>query len=594
MKNRNNQEKFNNSRLISIFKLFYFTKNSMNFNNSVIAIAATAIMFSCQSGGTKHNDRKQSDKNGGTFVMADENSIGSIFPHSLTSQVEGFIASQIHEGLVKLNPNTLEAVPGLCEKWEVSADGKSIKFFLRKGVFFQDNECYKNGTGPELTSKDVKFTFELLCTKSENNFQYETILKDRVVGANDFFDKKSNVLAGFKVIDDHSFSIELTRPSLSFLKLLANPAASIINETAYKAYGKNLKCGAGPFLYSESSSPEKIVLVKNPNYYGVDSAGNALPYLDTVAVNILPSIEEGLTLFENNKLDLINTLPSLRVKDVVEKHIQEFISNPPKSLLQREPEMISQFYLFNTKQTPYDNPKVRQAINYAIDREKLVENVLRGQAIGPAIYGITPNTFKGYDIKQIKGYTFDLKKAKQLLMEAGFPGGIGFPEMRILINSGNSRNSSIAVELQKQLKENLNINVNFESLPNTEKYNLQMHGKSDVYRDGWVADYASPESFLSLFVGDAVPKETFAASFPNTSRYQNSTYDNYFKKGRDANQLDSAYHYFMKAEQVLIDDGAVIPLWYEGSYRLLSNKVKGLRLNAMRYYDLTKVYKEKK
>lgn len=565
----------------------------MNFNNSILAIAATVVMFSCQSG-SKHTDRKQSENNGGTFVLADENTIGSIFPLSLTSQVEGFIASQIHEGLVKLNPVSLEAVPGLCEKWEVSADGKTIKFFLRKGAHFQDDKCYKNGVGPEINSKDVKFTFELLSTKSENNFQYEAILKDRVIGANEFFDKKAKELSGIKIIDDHTFTIELTRPSLSFLKILANPSAAIINEVAYKAYGENLKSGAGPFLYGETSTADKIILVKNPGYYGVDSAGNALPYLDTVVLNILPSIEEGLTLFENNQLDLINTIPSLRVKDVVEKNIKEFISNPPKSLLQREPEMISQYYLFNTKQTPYDNPKIRQAINYAIDREKLVDNILRGQAIGPAIYGITPNTFKGYDIKQIKGYTFDLKKAKQLLMEAGYPGGIGFPEMRILVNSGNSRNSSIAVEIQKQLKENLNINVSFESLPNAEKYDLQMHGKSDVYREGWVADYASPEAFLSLFVGDGVPKDMAAASFPNTSRYQNSTYDEYFKKGRDANQLDTAYHYFMKAEQLLIDEGAVIPLWYEGSYRLLSAKVKNLRLNGMRYYDLTKVYKEKK
>lgn len=564
----------------------------MNFNISVLAIATSLVIFGCKGNGT-HDARKQSEKSGGTFVMADENSIGSIFPHSLTSQVEGLLASQIHEGLVKLNPATLEAIPGICQKWETSADGKTIKFFLNKGVHFQDDECYKDGVGPEMTSKDVKFTFELLATKSESNLQFETILKDRVVGANDFYEKKSNTLKGLKIIDDYTFSIELARPSLSFLKLLANPAAAIINEKAYKAYGKNLKHGAGPFIYDPSSTAEKVVLIKNPNYYASDSTGNALPYLDTVVIKILPSIEDGLSLFENKQLDLINTVPSLRIKDVVEKHIKEFISHPPKSMLQREPEMISQFYLFNTKQVPYDNPKVRQAINYAIDREKLVDNVLRGQAIGPAIYGITPNTFAGYDIKQIQGYTLNVKKAKQLLAEAGFPGGIGFPEMRILINSGNSRNSSIAVELQKQLKENLNINVSFEALPNAEKYDLQMHGKSDIYRDGWVADYASPESFLSLFVGDAVPKDMYAASFPNTSRYQNNTYDDYFRKGRDSNNQDSSYYYFMKAEQLLINEAAVIPLWYEGSYRLMSSSVKGLRLNAMRYYDLTKVYKGK-
>jgi ABC-type oligopeptide transport system substrate-binding subunit len=120
-----------------------------------------------------------------------------------------------------------------------------------------------------------------------------------------------------------------------------------------------------------------------------------------------------------------------------------------------------------------------------------------------------------------------------------------------------------------------------------------MHGKSDIYRDAWVADFSSPESFLSLFNGDGVPSDSSLASFPNTSRYQNPTYDLYFKKGRDSNIKDTSYAYFMKAEQVLINDAVIIPLWYEGSYRLLTNNIKGLNLNAMRYYDLTKTYKVK-
>lgn len=563
----------------------------MKFNISVLAFSLALLAFSCKNKGG-NDSRKQSEKNGGTFVMAENVEIGSVFPHSITSQVEGLVASQIHEGLVKLNPLTLEAVPGISEKWDFSADGKTITFHLKKGVHFQDDKCYKDGKGPEITSKDVKYTFELLATKSDANYQFETLLKDRLVGANEFHEKKSTTLSGLKVIDDYTFSMELMHPGLSFLKLLANPAAALLNETAVKTYGKELKNGAGPFMYDSSSTKEKIVLVKNTHYYGIDSAGCALPYLDSVIVKILP-IEEGLLSFENQSIDLINTLPSLRVKEVVEKHIKEFISHPPKSMLQREPEMISQFYIFNTKQTPFDNVKVRKAINYAIDKEKLVDNVLQGQAIGAAIYGITPGTFSGYDIKKIQGYQFDVKKAKQLLTEAGYPNGIGFPEVRVLVNAGNSRNSSVAVEIQKQLKENLNINVNFESLPNVQKYELQMHGKSDLYRDGWVADYASPESFLNLFVGDAVPADLSKISFPNTSRYQNPLYDTYFKRGRDANSKDSSYFYFMKAEQLLVDDAPLIPLWYEGSYRLMSSKIKGLHLNAMRYYDLAKVYKEK-
>lgn len=120
-----------------------------------------------------------------------------------------------------------------------------------------------------------------------------------------------------------------------------------------------------------------------------------------------------------------------------------------------------------------------------------------------------------------------------------------------------------------------------------------MHGRSDIFRDAWVADYPSPESFLSVFISDGVPEDINAISFPNTARYQNPLFDNYFKKGRDSNNKDTSYFYFMKAEQLLIDDAVIIPLWYEGSYRMLSASVKNLQLNAMRYYDLRNVYKLK-
>jgi peptide/nickel transport system substrate-binding protein len=563
----------------------------MNFNISIISLAVVFLTFGCKHNGGE--DKKISEKNGGTLVLAENTSVGTVFPLSITAQTEGLITAQIQESLLRLDSKSLEVMPGLAQKWETSADGKTITFHLTKGARFQDDKCYSDGKGPEITCKDVKYTYELMCTKEPNNLNFEIIIKDRLVGANDFYDKKINSLIGFKIIDDYTFSLDLINPSSSFLKLLAHPASAIINETAYKAYGKDLKTGAGPFMYNTASTSDKIVLTKNPTYYAKDSAGCSLPYLDSVVVLILPSIEDGLILYENQKLDLVNTLPSLRVKEIVEKHIQEFVSHPPKSLLQHEAEMLSQFYVFNTKQKPFDNIKVRQAFNYAIDKDKLVDNVLQGQAIAAANHGITPNTFVGYDIKKITGYTFDVAKAKKLLMDAGYPGGIGFPEVRVLINSGNSRNSNIVVELQKQLKENLNINISFESLPNVQKYDLQMHGKSDIFRDAWVADYSSPESFLSLFVGASVPVDNNESSYPNTSRYQNPLYDAYFKKGRDTNLKDSSYAYFMKAEQLLINDAVIIPLWYEGSYRMLSNKVKDLNLNAMRYYDLTKVYKVK-
>jgi oligopeptide transport system substrate-binding protein len=556
----------------------------------LLFLVISILVYSCKNA---VKTSKLSEKSGGTFAMAENVNIKTLYPHSLTSVAEAMIASQIHECLLRLDPKTLEVIPGLAEKWEVSKDGKIITFHLVKQAYFQDDSCYVDGKGPEITSNDIKYSLELLSTESIDNYQFNSILKDKLVGANDYFNKKTSSISGIKIIDDKTFSLELVTTSNSFLKQLTNPAVAIVNETAVKTYGKKLKTGAGPFMYDNSSTAEKILLLRNPNYYLKDEDQCSLPYLDTVILAIVPTIEDGLILFEDEKIDLVNTLPSQRVKEIVEKNIQEFVSSPPKSILQREPEMISQYYVFNTKQKPFDNVKVRQAINYGIDKDKLVDNVLQGQAIGPANYGITPNTFSNYNITKIKGYTLDVEKAKKLLSEAGYPNGKDFPEVRVLINSGNSRNSSVAVELQKQLKANLNINVNFESLPNFQKYELQVQGKGDLYRDAWIADFSSPESFLNLFVGDNVPSELNAPSYPNTGRYQNAEYDFNFKKGRNLSNVDSSYAYFMKAEQILINDAAIIPLWYEGSYRLLSNKIKDLKLNPMRYYDLTKTYKTK-
>jgi len=157
------------------------------------------------------------------------------------------------------------------------------------------------------------------------------------------------------------------------------------------------------------------------------------------------------------------------------------------------------------------------------------------------------------------------------------------------VNSGNTRNNTVAAEIQKQLKENLNINVSFESLPNGDKFNLQVKGKGDIFRDGWIADYPSPESFLSVFYGEPVPADTSKVSYPNTQRYKNAEFDKYYKMGRDSRIKDSSNIYFMKAEQILMKDAPLIPLWYESNYRLITARVKNFFVNPLRYFDLTKV-----
>jgi peptide/nickel transport system substrate-binding protein len=547
---------------------------------------------SCKSGEKEgsENEYKGGDK---VVRIAEVSAPMSIFPHRLTNAVEGLIASQIYEGLVRINPKDLSIIPGLAEKWEISQDGKTITFHLRKGVKFQSVGSMKNKS-QEVTTKDVKFTFELLCTDRPNNLHFQTVCKDRIVGANDFYlasaKGQKQELKGLRIIDDYTFSVELLNSPHIFLDILANPVAAIICKEAWDANQEDSKVGIGPFVYDEkNSSKNHIVMYKNNNYYGKDKQGTALPYIDSLIVDIVPSSEDALQGFRSGKFDLITSVPSNQLKTLVEENIKSFEGKHPRFVVDQRPEMLSSYYVFNVNKAPFNNRKLRQAFNYAIDRDRIIDKVLFQQAHGPAVNGIVPPSFSFYKSTSIKGYSLDVARAKRLLAEAGYPDGKRLPEIQLLVNSGNSRNNTVAAEIQKQLKNNINVNVTFESLPTAEKFYLQVKGKGDIYRDGWVADYPSPESFLSVFYGEPVSADTSHMAFPNTIKYKNPEFDKYYKMGRDALNRDTASAYFLKAEQILVDDAPLIPLWYDSNCRLISNRLKNFQSNALRYFDFSQV-----
>lgn len=569
--------------------------------NFVLLIASAALIISCSKKEEKDN-RPISQKAGGKLVIAEIAKPLSLFPQKLTRIEEALICNQIYEPLIRLNAKTLDLIPALAEKWEVSKDGKQIKFYLRKGARFQDDPCFSSGKGREITTQDVKYTFEKLCIDNENNYHFYTICNDRIVGAKEFNEAMKNhkkgeekpEIKGLKIIDDYTFTIDLLYPNYqSFLQLLATPIAAIIPKEGYEQYGDKLDFGAGPYRIEKNLSNEsQLVLLKNPYYYAVDKDGFALPYIDTIIIKYFENTEDAISAFLNHQVDVVNDIPNSAAKRVVENHINSFQKVPPEYVIDVSSQMFVQYILINTHMQPFDNLKVRKAVNYALDRSKIIEKAFNGQAM-PGIYGITPPAFKDYDITQIKGYDFDIIKAKSLLAEAGFPDGKGFPSVTIYTNKGFSKTQVAINEMQRQLKENLNINVVFESLPLDIKFRLEQKNKGHFFRQGWVADFPSPENFLSLFYGKYISLDTSKVFFPNTQRYINPIYDELYEKGRDAVNKDTAYKYFMKAEQILMDDAPLIVLWYEASYRLYNHKVKDLFMNPMRYYDLRIAYVSK-
>ncbi len=529
---------------------------------------------------------------GGVLRVSESDHYITLYPPGISEDIGAHIAGQIYEGLVKFNMKDLSIVPAIAEKWEVDASGTVYTFTIRKGVFFHDDVCFPEGKGRELTVADVKYSFELLCTDIKQNSNYAAILKDRVQGANEFYaankNKPSGSLSGVEIVDDHTIKIKLNSPNISFLNILAIPGASIVPKEAIEKYGVNTKVGTGAFTFSEYSDGT-VVLKRNPHYYGVDAHGNKLPFLDSIVMVILSKQQE-LEKFQNDQLSILIGLPSESVANLVTKQIADFKNKPPKYILERSPELANQYYEFNLSKAPFNNINVRKAFCYAIDRNKIVEDVLNGEAYGPATYGFCPPSFKGYDITKIKGYDFDPVKAKKLLADAGYPDGKGFPKIKIELNSGGAKHTRVVVEIQKQLQSVLNIQIEFEVVSQKQKLEDAIFGRTELVRSSWIADYPSPETFLYVLYGGTLPADLTQETFPNTSRYRNPVYDSLYMAGKTAKTQEEAYASFMKAEQLMMDDAPILMLWYAEDYRLVKSNVHNLFANPIRYRDYSQVY----
>lgn len=563
------------------------------------------ILSACGSGdGTDSDQNKEpleqaGPEPGGKMSICESVKFQSLHPHTIVDLPTAHIATQVFESLLKYNPEDLSIEPNLAESYTIDEAGTTYKFSLKKGVMFHDDACFEGGKGREVKADDVKKCFELLCTNTPVNVNFAGTFKDKVVGANEYYeastsDNPMDSIPGIVVIDDYTLEIKLIQPYSSFLYTLAWVPTAVFPVEAHEQYAEHMVVGTGPFTLDKGKvSDEQALLLKNKNYHKKDKDGVALPYLDSLNVLFVESKKEQLKKFEEGNVDLVIGLPAESIKEVVENQISEFQNEPPRYVLDRSPEMGVNYYAFNIKSKAFGNKKVRQAINYAIDKDRIVNDILKGEAYGPGNHGLTPPAFKGYDITKITGYGYDVEKAKKLLSEAGYPNGKGFPTVKLLLNSGGSKNTKVAIEIQEQLLTNLGINLDLEIVSLAQRIEDSKYGRADIYRTSWVADFPSPENFLWLCYGKDVPKTLDKPSYPNMSRYANPAFDKLYEAGVYAQDEKERYAQFLKAEQLMIDDAPVIPLWYEEKYRLTQSHIKNYYSNAMNYRDFAEVYVDK-
>ena len=564
-----------------------------------LGLALVFLLISC--GGDKeiksHAPAAGGRVYGGTFTISETEDYQSLYPISLSDAVSALLANQIYEGLVKFSSTNLSVCPSVAERWDLDSSGTLYTFHLKKGVLFSDDECFPGGKGREVKANDFKYSFELLCTNVPENVNFVTSFKNNIKGAVEYFNassSKGNSLSGsegIKVIDDYTLQIRLIAPSTSFLYILASPAASVIPKEAVEKYGMDAHVGCGAFIFGENNKQKgRVVLLKNPNYHGVDSFGNKLPFVDSLVMKIIPTKTAQLEAFEKGEVDVIIGLPSEAVRALVEKQIEQFKSKSVGYILERTPEMACNFYEFNLTRPPFNDVRVRKAFCYAIDRNRIIEEVLKGEAYGPGIYGVSPPSFKEYDISKIKGYDYNPDIANRLFYESGYKDKKVFPSIKIVLNSGGAKNTKVALEIQKQLMDVLGVRVDFEVKTLAQKQEDAKFARADLLRAGWLADYPDPENFLWMFYGPPVPPSLSQPSFPNTTRYKNPEFDKLFEKGRSAKTREESYMYFSQAEQVMMNDAPIMMLWYDENYRLIKSRVKKLPANPIHYRDCSEVY----
>lgn len=258
--------------------------------------------------------------------------------------------------------------------------------------------------------------------------------------------------------------------------------------------------------------------------------------------------------------------------------------------IQIVPAMNVCYFGFQDQGEIFNKKEVRLAFNYAIDRERIVNYTLQGEGVA-GIYGIVPPSFKNYEFKKLKGYTYDPDKARGYMAAAGYPKGKGFPKLTLQINSGgNDRNIQIAEIVKEMLEENLNIHLEITILPLKEHLEKIETGQIQFWKSSWNADYPDPSAFLILLYGKAAPDKLTERSSLNSVRYKSVVFDSLFDAAAHETDEKKRYDLYRRADQQAIDDGAIAPIFYDESYRLIQPYVKNFPANAMEYRDLSKVY----
>jgi len=498
---------------------------------------------------------------------------------ALNSAVDGAI--MIHhtfEGLIKWvddgNGNA-KLAPGMAENWDVSDDGLVYTFHLRKDAKWSD--------GKPVTAHDFEYAWKRLVnpeTAADYSYMIDCVLNASEIIAGE---KPVDELA-VKALDDHTFEVTLHTDIPYFLEIAAFPATFPVRKDIIEEHGDQWTfdpktyIGNGPYKMVQWEHNSFILMEKNPQYYDYKNLGP-----DKLKFALMDDDNAMLTAFKNGELDFNEGYPMDEVQSLLD------------SGLLKVADYIGTYYVcFNTQRAPFDDPRVREAFSLVIDRNYIVEQITRaGQkpASGYVPSGIYDAGGPGTDFREVGGqyysidkadYEKNCEKARQLLAEAGYPNGEGFPIVEYLYNT-NDGHRVIGEALQNMWQKELGVTVTLANQDWAIFLETRKNGDYQIARNGWIADYNDPISFLDMWV---------TGGGNNDAQYNNPKYDELIAAAKRTKDVEERMKLLHQAEDILMKDSVVAPIYFYTQPYMANEKLKGWYYSPLGYFFFGYAYKE--
>ena len=512
-------------------------------------------------------------KSSNIFHYNEQTGIASLDPAFAKNQSVMWAVHQLYNTLVEID-GQLNIVPSLAKSWKISDNNTTYTFILRNDIYFHDDPCFPGGKGRKLNAFDIVYSFKRLIDP-----------KTASPGSWVFNDKIDTNLP-FSALTDSVFQLKLKKPYQPILGILSMQYCSIVPKEAVDKYGTDFRrhaVGTGPFQFVAWEEGQSLVFRKNPDYFEKDSSGVRLPYLDGVQISFYDSKATEFLLFREKKLEFINDIDASFKDEVLTKKATLRTEWKGKIILQTHPYLNIEYFGILVDSTnpllqnsPLRSKKIRQAINYGFDRRKMML-YLRNSLGLPAESGFVPAGLPSFDSIVVKGYPYNPEKARQLIKESEIK-NLNDPIKLYTIPIY----ADFASYFARQLEE-IGLNVQVETIQKSLLLELTSTSRALFFRGSWIADYPDAENYLSVFYSkNPAP--------PNYTHYHNQQFDKIFEEAISQTNDSIRYRLYRQADQIVIQDAPVVPLWYDEVIHLVQPYVTGFVPNSLNLLELRRTH----